>query len=101
MERANEVKKSLVMKHRLRWPGHVERVKIVRCARKVLFSMLISGKRAWGKLLQTYKDQLNATLELSQKLLKTQSRDRTIWKYSIAIRTKTFEATRREKVKIK
>ena len=64
VEQANAVSiESIIVKHRLRWSGHVARMSDARLPRQLLCSELTTGLRPRGSPLLCYKDQLKATFK--------------------------------------
>ena len=52
----------MVLKHQLRWAGHVARVDDMRLPKAVFFGEMIEGKRNRGAPRKRNKDQLNKQL---------------------------------------
>ena len=52
-----------IIKHRLRWSGHVMRMGETRLPRMIFLSKLSSGERGRGRPLLRYKDMLKKTLK--------------------------------------
>lgn len=59
LERANITSiEAMIMKHRLRWSGHVVRMEDTRLPKKILFSELNTGDRPRGRPMLRFKNQL-------------------------------------------
>jgi len=64
LERANITSiEAMIMKHRIRWSGHVVRMEDTRLPKKILFSELNTGDRPRGRPMLRFKDQLKKSLK--------------------------------------
>jgi hypothetical protein len=100
-----------IMRHRLRWSGHVMRMNEARLPKKVFNGELKSGKRKTGRPLLRYKDVLKQSLKLcgiSEEALENQGRPtdnpkelREGWRAKVTAGVKHFEASRVEKAQEK
>ena len=91
---------SIIMRHRLRWSGHVSRMSEMRLPRQILFSELASGGRSSGRPLLRYKDQLKATFksaEIDPESWEVTASSRPLWRHTIKAGTDLFESSRRAK----
>lgn len=91
---------STIMRHRLRWSGHVARMPETRLPRQILFSELATGGRPRGRPVLRYKDQLKATLRsttIEPETWEAVSSDRSIWRNTIRAGTERFETMRKER----
>ena len=57
--------KATIIKHRLRWTGHVCRMSDTRLLRQILHCKLKTSRRLRGYPLRRYKDQLKQTMKKS------------------------------------
>lgn len=88
----------VIMRHRLRWLGHVQRMPPDRMPVKVLYSELSDGKRSAGGPRKRYKDQLKRSLiavKIPPEDLPTATSDRTQWRRQCDTGIKQLEAHRR------
>lgn len=71
---------SSIMRHQLRWSGHIARMPETRFSQQALFSELATGVRPCGCPLRQWKDQLKATLkkaEIDPRTWETAAEERT------------------------
>ena len=100
---ANSIEATII-KHQLRWTGHVHRMNDNRLPRQILYSELSTGQRRRGAPLRRYKDQLKRTMtksNINPEIWEEQASDRKTWRQTIADAAKTFEQERRRKVEEK
>ena len=90
-----------IIKHQLRWTGHVHRMNDNRLPRQILYSELSTGNRHRGAPLRRYKDQLKRTMkkcDINPGSWEDQALDRKTWRQTIAAAADTFEQDRRREV---
>lgn len=90
---------SIILKHRLRWVGHLARMDDNRLPRQILYSELEEGKRPKGAPKRRYKDQLKTSLkqvDIDIMSWENDAKDRSNWRTLIHEGTKTFERKRIE-----
>ncbi|XP_076066160.1 uncharacterized protein LOC143039799 [Oratosquilla oratoria] len=89
LSRANsQSMESTIMRHRLRWSGHIARMPETKLPRQILFSELPTGGRPHGRPVQKYKDQLKATLRsttIEPEIWEEVSSDCSIWRNTIRL----------------
>lgn len=96
-----------ILKHRLRWTGHVMRMKDGRLPKLAFLSVLREGKRGVGRPLLRYKDQVKSSLadcKIEQKALEAQGAPnitdpeglRERWRKAVSEGVTYFETTRIE-----
>ena len=93
-----------IIKHQLRWTGHVLRMNDTRLPRQILYSELSTGNRRRGAPLRRYKDQLKRTMKKSNinpESWEEQATDRKTWRQTIGAAAETFEQDRRRDVEEK
>ena len=90
-----------ILKHQLRWTGHVYRMKDTRLPRQILYSELSTGNRRHGGPLRRYKDQLKRTMKnsnINPGTWEVQAADRKTWRQAIKTAAETFEQDRRRNI---
>ncbi|XP_076029807.1 uncharacterized protein LOC143018334 [Oratosquilla oratoria] len=88
----------MIMKHRLRWSGHVVRMEDTKLPKKILFSKLNTGDRLRGRPMLRFKDQLKKSLKeanIDPNTFEASTNDRNEWSNKIKVGTGLFEANRR------
>ena len=99
LERAGALSmEATIVKHRLRWSGHVARMEESRLPRRILFGELNTGNRPRGCPLLRYKDQLKKTLKdanIDLNSWEAAANQRPEWRKTIKAGTDVFEANRR------
>lgn len=89
---------AFIIRHRLRWTGHIQRMNNSRLPRQILYSELSTGKRPRGAPLKRYKDQLKKTMlctSINPNTWHTLAEDRSSWRKGISSGVKHFEEERR------
>ena len=98
LERSNLTSiKVILMKHQLRWAGHVTRMESERLPKAVFFGELSKGKRKRGAQKKRFKDQLKQHLALagiSPLTWQQEAIDRAAWRRYITEGCQTFESDR-------
>ena len=93
-----------IIKHQLRWAGHVQRMNDSRLPRQILYSELSTGNRRRGAPQRCYKDQLKQTLKkgnINPESWEEQATDRKTLRQTIKAAAETFEQDRRRNVEEK
>ena len=88
---------SILLKHQLRWAGHVARMDDSRMPKAVLFGELKSGKRNLGAPKKRFKDQLKKQLSQADIPLSSwqaEATDRLAWRSTIQKASREFEYQR-------
>lgn len=102
LERANVTSiEAMIMKHRLRWSGHVVRMEDTRLPKKILFSELNTGDRPRGRPLIRFKDQLKKSLKeasIDPNTFIAAASNRNEWRNKIKVGTALFEEERKAKL---
>ena len=91
---------SMILRHRLRWSGHVVRMDQDRLSSQLMYSELQTGRRPRGAPKRRYKDQLKDTLKRTNVNVETWeeiAKDRGQWRRNICSGIKHFETTRIKK----
>jgi hypothetical protein len=100
LQRANiQSMESIIMRHRLRWLGHVQRMPVDRMPLKVLYSELSEGQRSAGGPRKRFKDLTKRTLKavhIPPEDLPAAASDRTQWRRQCETGILLFETHRRE-----
>lgn len=103
LEQANMTSiEASIVRHQLRWTGHVTRMNPSRLPKQVFFGQLPTGSRHQGRPIKRYKDYLKANLRscaLDPTQLEELAASRSDWRATSARASETFEANRREKEK--
>lgn len=88
-----------IIRHRLRWIGHVYRMGPARLPKKIFYGELTQGTRPRGAPKMRYKDQLKRTLALTDidpSSWEETARDRKTWRSAVHHGTVDFEERRRQ-----
>ena len=86
---------SVILKHRIRWAGHVARMSSMRLPHAILFGELIDGQRPRRKPKKRYKDQLKLSLAqagIDCKAWQDMAQDRPTWSHMIREGVEYFES---------
>ena len=92
---------AMIMKNRLHWVGHVQRMEDNRIPKQLMFGELASGKRKQGRPLKRFKDYVMASrshAEITPKDLEPHAHDRTGWRALTRHAMDTFEERRRTQI---
>lgn len=87
-----------IVRHQLRWAGHVVRMPESRLPKQILYSQLKNGQRNHGGQLKRYKDVLKANLkkcQINTISWETAAYDRPKWRQKVYGGVQTFEQERR------
>jgi hypothetical protein len=99
LERTNMLSvEALVMKHRLRWSGHVQRMSDKSLPKSIFRGELCEGQRPVGGPKKRYKDQLKRDLKrigLPPASFEAETVDRTSWRGRCSAGCQTWEEERR------
>lgn len=102
LKRANVTSiEAMIMKHRLRWSGHVVRMENTRLPKEIFFSELNTGDRPRGRPLLRYKDQLKKSLNeanIDPNTFEISASNRDGWRNQIQVGANLFEDNRRAKL---
>ncbi len=95
---------TMLMKHQLRWSGHLIRMEDSRIPKQIFYGELQSGKRSRGAPKKRFKDTLKASLkcfdiDLTNWDMQAQQRD--AWRSTISNGAATHEANRIQQAKLK
>ena len=85
---------SLLLKRRLRWLGHVQRMDNTRIPKQLLFAELSSGTRQRGRPLLRYKDVCKSSLicaGINHTAWEPLAADRTAWRAITSEGAKAYE----------
>ncbi|XP_076043766.1 uncharacterized protein LOC143026869 [Oratosquilla oratoria] len=99
LERPNVTSiEAMIMKHGLRWSGHVVRMEDTRLPKKILFSELNTANRLRGRPMLRFKDQRKKSLKevnIDPNTFEASAHDRNEWRNKIKVGTDLFEENRR------
>lgn len=93
-----------ILKHQLRWAGHVSRMEDHCLPKIVMFSELSTGHRERGAPKKRFKDSLKkslSTCNIDHKQWSDLAADRNTWRHTIHHATAPFEEDRRAALKDK
>lgn len=91
---------SMILRHRLRWSGHVLRMDQDRLPHQLLYGELQTGRRPRGAPKRRYKDQLKDTLKrtnISVETWEEVAMERAQWSHNIRSGIQHFETARTNK----
>ena len=94
----------MIVKHRLRWMGHVVRMEETRLPKQLLFGQLSTGNRPHGRPLRRYKDQLKETLKstnINPETWEATAGQRSEWRKTVKMGVSDFEDNRRSEAEAK
>lgn len=87
----------LIIRHQLRWTGHVVRMPDSRLPKQLLYAQLAEGRRHLGAPKKRYKDALKANIKkchIDVANWELIAEDRSRWRRTISHGVKTFENSR-------
>jgi exonuclease III len=92
---------AMIIKHQLRWTGHVVRMPDSRLPKQIMYSQLRNGQRNQGGQFKRYKDVLKANMKKCQidtDDWENVAMDRRVWRQSIYQGSQHFEQQRRRQL---
>ena len=91
---------AILLRHQLRWAGHVHRMDDCRLPKRLFYGELLTGKRTTGRPKKRYKDTLKGALKLCtipQATWHEIAVDRTAWRSRVRSGVDDFEERRIKK----
>ena len=92
---------AIIIRHQLRWAGHVVRMPDSRLPKKIMYSELRNGQRNQGGQFKRFKDVLKANLKkclINTNDWENTAMDRPAWQQNIYRGSQHFEQQRRRQM---
>ena len=90
---------ALLIKHQLRWAGHLVRMPEKRLPKQIFYSELSSGTRKRGRQKKRFKDTLTENIKacgIDLKNWEQEAGDRNTWRSMVTAGVEKFENKRRQ-----